>query len=97
LHWYKVPVRKALLVLYFGTLKYSEVANNTAAMEAEKFSKTHFLKESDTTGEPAVWCNLAYDLAQKTAAPIFEKMAGSAMFTRVKAFDGEQSFDSGLA
>jgi hypothetical protein len=77
LRWFKVPTQKALLVLYFGTLKVGDIANDTTHLEQERFNKSRFLKESDVTGESALWCNLAYDLSQNNGAPMFERIAGS--------------------
>jgi hypothetical protein len=75
--WYKVPTSKALLVLYFGALRYDELVNDAAGLEREKFGATRFLNESNAQAPMAGWCDLAYKLAQQDAEAIFQKVAGS--------------------
>src|ERR1035438_6712180 len=39
LRWYKIPTRKALLLLYFGTLSVSHVADDTTSLEKRALSE----------------------------------------------------------
>lgn len=75
--WYKIPTRRAVLMLYYAALPPSHIAENTSDLETRFFSNTRFLGESDVTGEYAQWCELAYKVAKDDAAPIFQKIAGS--------------------
>src|ERR1022692_1143085 len=74
LRWYKIPTRKALLLLYFGTLSVSHVADDTTSLE-KRFSKTSFLKESNVNAESKLWCKVAYNSAKDSAA-IYQQIAG---------------------
>jgi hypothetical protein len=74
LRWYKIPTKKALLMLYFGDLTSTHIADDTTKLES-RFAKTRFLKESDASGETASWCKLAYEVA-KDSEPIFQRIAG---------------------
>ncbi|HUI55810.1 MAG TPA: hypothetical protein VLY04_12615 [Bryobacteraceae bacterium] len=76
LRWFKIPTRKALLLLYFGSLRVGDIANDTTAAERASFSWTRFLKEAQVTGEAALWCKLAYETA-RDSEPLFERIAGS--------------------
>src|ERR1039458_5855457 len=49
LRWYKIPTKKALLMLYFGDLTSTHIADDTTKLES-RFAKTRFLKESDASG-----------------------------------------------
>jgi len=75
LRWYKIPTKRALLLLYSGDLALAHIAEDSSAQEASRFGGTRFLKESEATGEAAWWCRVAYKMAQG-AAPLFEKIAG---------------------
>ncbi|HUI53781.1 MAG TPA: hypothetical protein VLY04_02340 [Bryobacteraceae bacterium] len=75
LRWYKIPTKRALLMLYSGDLSLRQIAEDSSAQEASRFGNTRFLKESEVTGETAWWCRFAYKIAQG-AASLFEKIAG---------------------
>jgi hypothetical protein len=74
LHWYKIPTKKALLMLYYGDLDSTNLAADTTDLE-QRFSSTTFMKESEAQGDVAAWCRLAY-AAARDAEPIFKSIAG---------------------
>ncbi|MBL8290383.1 MAG: hypothetical protein JNN08_01030 [Bryobacterales bacterium] len=76
LRWYKVPTRKALLMLYFGDITSDEVAASTLQQERQRFAATRFLSESAVEGEARKWCNVAYDLARGDSGRVFEQVVG---------------------
>ena len=76
LRWFKIPTSKALLLLYSGSVRLGDIANDTTAVERATFGTTRFVKESQVTGESALWCKLAYETARESE-PLFERIAGS--------------------
>ncbi len=83
LRWYKIPTRKALLMLYFGDLKSTELGQDASKFE-NRFENTQFLKESEAKGEMIAWCKLAY-AAAKDSEPIFKTLAGKDGFEGAEA------------
>lgn len=76
LRWYKIPTRKALLMLYSGDLK-KNIASDTTSLERAQFSNAAFLAESDVKNkELQSWCKIAYTMA-KHSEPLYERIAGS--------------------
>jgi hypothetical protein len=73
-HWYKIPTKKALLILYYGTLNFDKVADDATTLEAP-FKNVPFLKESQAHGETASWVRLAYTL-DKEAPQLYEQLIG---------------------
>jgi hypothetical protein len=92
-HWFKIPTKKALLMLYYGNLPFSKFAEDTVSLEKEQLSQTTFIRESDAKGANASWCELAYTLA-KDSAPLFERIVGGSGFQAtepITVFFTEQS------
>jgi hypothetical protein len=78
-HWYKIPTKRALLLLYFGDIPSTHLADDTTSLEGQRFRKTRFLKESDVNGETALWSSLAYRMA-KDSEPLYQKIVGDNEF-----------------
>ena len=75
--WYSIPTKKALLMLYTGTLPVDHIADDSTKLEEKEFRTTQFLDEDQVKGETAQWSTVAYDLAEKNGSKIFEQVAGS--------------------
>ena len=74
--WYKIPTKTALLLIYYGALKSTDLKDKlTAEMDERYFKKTRIITESEAKGEMALWCKLAYDIA-KESDPLIKKMVG---------------------
>ena len=76
MRWYKIPTKKALLLLYTGQLSIDHIADDTRGLEERSWGRTRFLVESEARGEAAQWCTLAYDLVEKDAQRIFAQLVG---------------------
>jgi hypothetical protein len=81
LQWYKIPTKKALLMLYFGSLSSDRLGSDTSSLESEAFRGTGFLDEGTAKGESIKWCELAYDIAEKDSDRIFDHLIGGTTFT----------------
>jgi hypothetical protein len=79
LRWYKIPTKKALLLLYFGDLPSTKIADDTTNLEQRHLGKTQFLQEPDAYGESASWCKVAYNVAKHSEA-LYQQIVGSEGF-----------------
>jgi hypothetical protein len=75
LRWYKVPTAKALLMLYFGDLASTNIADDTTKLENRRFGHIRFLRESDAQNESASWCKVAFELAKDSGA-LYQTIVG---------------------
>ena len=66
--WFRIPTKKALAMLYLGDLSIQNIADDLGNSDGW-FRGVTFLGEANATGEAALWCNLAYDMA-RDAAPL---------------------------
>jgi hypothetical protein len=76
LAWFEIPLRKALLMLYYGDIRLDQINSDTAAMENQRFASTRFTGEAVGRGEEAAWSKFAFDLAAQSG-PMFQAIAGS--------------------
>jgi hypothetical protein len=79
LRWYKVPTKKALLMLYFGEITSAQLADDTSSLEKRTFSQTRFLGESDVQGEFALWNKVAFNIAKESDA-LYQRIVGGSGF-----------------
>jgi hypothetical protein len=75
--WFKVPTKKAGLLLYYGDLKAWDLSSNTSNDEANKFAHTAVQKEAEVSGDLAKWTDFAYKVATDLGPSVFERIAGS--------------------
>jgi hypothetical protein len=76
--WYKVPVKKALLMLYYGKLKSSQLATDIPKDVNQYVENVRVLDEYHCSKEKAdirLWCRAAYD-AEKDSKALLQKLSG---------------------
>jgi hypothetical protein len=76
--WYKIPTKKALLILYYGTLPFDRVADDTSNLEGA-FHDTRFLSESAAEREFGKWIELSYGMT-KVAPQMWDLLIGGSGF-----------------
>lgn len=57
-------------------MSIDHLADDTTGLERQNWAETRFLRESDTRGETALWCKVAYDVSERDSRRIFEQLVG---------------------